>query len=150
MADVADDLENEPGTHRKDFMLAKRAVNHAWPVGPQERQEVVDAAMRVLRNSGSEVRVLAAAKVLVQADLVNVRREANQIAERSQDVAAATAALRAALASPAARDALANLSDQLCQEQPGGQAHQDSPVTLPAPPGPHVVEEEREEGHTPT
>jgi hypothetical protein len=133
-------LDEGSGRVRNVQRLERRAMLDRWPVSQEAREEAMAAAVRVLRGSSSEVRILGAVKTLIQADLVNVRREANAIAERSADAQAATSALRAALASPGARDALAALSESLCAD------HQEISVTpaLPAPTPdttpPHVAE----------
>jgi hypothetical protein len=94
--------------HLDHTRLALRAVTHRWDVHADRREKALQAAEAILDDpTSSKYHRLAAAKLLVAADGVNVRREANQVAERSGDDAARVAALRTALQSPEARAWLA-------------------------------------------
>lgn len=107
---------------RADLRLARKAMRQDWPITPDIRERVVAAALGIMSNPavGSQ-RQLAAARLLVAADSVNARREATAVTERQGEVSAATQVLRAALASPEARQALASLSESASDQAPSDQ-----------------------------
>lgn len=56
-----------------DIKLAGRSINNEWPVAADVRQKVVER-MAVLAESGEPEIEIAAAKVLLAADLCNERK----------------------------------------------------------------------------
>jgi hypothetical protein len=99
---------------RQDFRPVRRAVRERWPITDQIRQLVVDEAARIVQTGRTPALQLAAAKVLLAADLVNARREANPDEERIQEARAHADRLREALSNPEARELLARLAEIQC------------------------------------
>jgi hypothetical protein len=89
------------------------AVRQGYPITPEMRTLVVTQAALVCGTSLNERNRLAACKVIITADRVNAMRETNALAERRTEISAATQAMREALKNPAAREKLAQLSEQL-------------------------------------
>jgi hypothetical protein len=103
---------------RQDLRLVRHAVRGLWPVSDRVRQLVVDMAEGIIESPGeNSLRKLAAGKLLVTADSVNVRREANAVQER-QGEPPGLAAMREALRNPAYRAAAAAALEQLCATAP--------------------------------
>lgn len=87
--------------------------------GQSLREKALAVCLDVLEDEASAPKLrLAAVRCLIAADLVNARREANAITERSVEIQEATARLRAALALPGAPEALAALTEQLLAQPP--------------------------------
>src|SRR5262245_18984668 len=70
---------------RRDLALARRAFREGWPITPEIRQEVVGRVLGILRAAKSPSRQLCAARVLIAADALNVRREANDVQESTAE-----------------------------------------------------------------
>ena len=99
---------------RSDARLAQRAIREGWPVAEDVRADVVEMAIACVRDPlASPNRRIAAARLLVLADTVNVRREAIASEEHRAEISASTSVLRAALQTPAAREALAQLAAEM-------------------------------------
>lgn len=102
-----------------------RALDQRWPLTPEQRAEIVQTALELLRDGKSAQRTrLAAARVLVAADQVNVRREATEAADGRQQSADATALLKEGFRSPEARALLARLTELGCLPAPQAGADQ--------------------------
>jgi hypothetical protein len=84
---------------RQDFRLVRPAIREWWPITDQIRQQVMDEAARIVPGGRTPALQLAAAKVLLAADLVNARREANRDEEHTQEARARVDALRLAMSS---------------------------------------------------
>ncbi len=97
--------------------VLKDHISTRYPIDPDTRNEVIQLAKRLM-NSASERVQIAAVKVILLADQVNVRREANDLQEQGQDSLLATAKMRAALASPEARAAMAAVTAAVCAQSP--------------------------------
>lgn len=96
-------------------MLVQRAIRERWPMDSKARRDVAEFCIAVVRDTNATFyHRLAASKVLANLDAINVRDEANRIQERGNELAAGQAALREAMRSPEGREALANLSQTLC------------------------------------
>lgn len=91
--------------------LVRRALAAGWPVSMRRKRKVCAEAEAILDDPEMSARTkLGACKVLIAADLVNVKLLGIASGERNTDVRATVDALRAALTSQAARDALAALT----------------------------------------
>ncbi len=103
-----------PARSRGMLRLTERSLQHnlnnQYPLDREKRDAMVEEAYRLAMRSDSERVRVAALRVLALLDQVNVRREANAIAETGQELSAATDRLRTTLGSQAARDAMAALS----------------------------------------
>lgn len=105
----------------ESLRLYERAFRNGWQMSDAERREVIDACLGCLRDTGtSYTRRVAAARVLVQADMVNVSRERIASQEKAQGDRTSLEALRLALSSlsPEQLDALtrATLPPQCLQD----------------------------------
>src|SRR4051812_18151826 len=98
--------------YRSEVNVVRRAVREGWPISPEIRSKVVEMAVRILDTPGDK-RHVAAMKILLLADSLNVRREANVVAEHSAESSLALSTLRAALADPAILEQLATLHRHL-------------------------------------
>lgn len=58
-----------------DLNLMVRAMSERWPITPEKRDEMIQAAQEVMRSAKSARTKLAAMKVLLMADALNVRTE---------------------------------------------------------------------------
>jgi hypothetical protein len=119
---------------RRDLALERRAFREGWPITPEVRQQVVDEALNILQTARSPARRLAAARVLIAADTVNVRREANAVMERNGERSALTdvlgATYRAALENAETRELLIRLDEALAHTTAAkALASHDLPVT---------------------
>jgi hypothetical protein len=99
---------------RSDLKLANTAIRNEYQMTPEIRQNIIGQAHTILMFSDSERWQLLAAKVLLTADSINVKREAVRVQERQTDVMEATAGLREAMKSPEVRKMLVAFSDQVC------------------------------------
>ena len=61
---------------RHDMKLIERALINQYPMTPETRARVIDEATAIMTSSDSERNRLMAARVLVMADGLNVKREA--------------------------------------------------------------------------
>lgn len=105
-----------PGeAHRvSDVRLAGKALTNGWDVTPELRALVLGEVSTILRDrEATRYHKLAAAKVVALCDSLNVRREGHAVQERGNELTAGAAALRAALAVPEAREALARVSEAM-------------------------------------
>ena len=89
------------------------ADRERYPIDAGVRQEAIDLARHLMHSRNERVQV-AALRVLLLADTVNVRRERNEIAEEGTALAASTARLRVALGSQEGREALAAVTAAVC------------------------------------
>ncbi|WP_437188290.1 hypothetical protein SH668x_001728 [Planctomicrobium sp. SH668] len=60
----------------QDLRLIRRAIRNDWPVSPQLRASILTKMSEVLQESPDPRCLVAAAKVVVAADRINVAREA--------------------------------------------------------------------------
>ena len=100
-------------TSVKDLRLLQRAARHKWPVKNHHRKLVVNQMEDILKNADDPRTVVAAARVLIAADSVNIHRETNEVAERTADIAEGIAVLRAAMAGKELREQFAKDTDSL-------------------------------------
>ncbi len=91
----------------------KAADDNRYPIDKSIREEAIELARHLMHCSNPRVQV-AALRVLLLADQVNVRRERNEIAEEGTALAASTARLRVALGSQEGREALAAVTAAVC------------------------------------
>lgn len=67
----------DPRTACQDIKLLRRAIREDWPMSPEVRKMVMNQLAIVVGTSGEQTRSrVAAAKALIAADSVNVKREA--------------------------------------------------------------------------
>jgi hypothetical protein len=123
-----------PTSSRRDLALERRAFQEGWPITPEVRQQVVDEAINILQTAKSTARRLAAVRVLIAADSVNVRREANAVTERNGERATTADMLgstyRAALENAVTRELLIRLDEALAHSTAAtAPASPDLPVT---------------------
>jgi hypothetical protein len=91
-----------------------RALGNRWNLKPEVRQEVVGVLLAVVRDpDATRYQRVTAARALMMADAIDVRRERTEVIERGQDTATGIASLRALMDTPAGRAALDQLIDQL-------------------------------------
>lgn len=105
--------DGELNAGKYNMRLVRRAILNGWPIPDEIRQLVVNQMALIVGKSPTEKNQIGAAKVLIAADSVNARREANIVQERSTDLAVATLVMKQAMASPEARRLLADLSGEL-------------------------------------
>ena len=106
---------------KSSLRLAEKALKEDWPLTASERREVIQEALAVLRSDQSPRCKMTAARVLVAADLVNVRREGLSSRERSADLDSALTSLQSMLSSPESRRLLAQLAQANLAGPPGAQ-----------------------------
>jgi hypothetical protein len=70
--------QGEESAHhgRGTMAMVRRAIREEWPISPATKAAVVEQMDRIVRRTRNNRDKIAAAKVLVAADGVNVRREA--------------------------------------------------------------------------
>lgn len=73
-----------PGKY--NMAMIRRAIENGWPVKPEIRQLVTNQMALVVGKSDNERNKIAAARVLVAADGVNVRREAIDAADERPNI----------------------------------------------------------------
>lgn len=114
---------------RGDLRMAAVALrDKRYNVSPLLRQKLVDKAEKIL-DSNDERMVLAAAKVILAADALDVKRDETELQERSQDFLETTHAIREAIKKAPVRYALAQSAEAVCgPSAPSG----DTPGTPPA------------------
>jgi hypothetical protein len=101
-----------PGQRRSDLRLVRRAVRGGWV--SDATGELVVREMRALLTSDLAPRDrIAAARVIMQAAAVDVRRQALGVQERTGEIECATAGMREILRSPQGRVALAELTSRV-------------------------------------
>ena len=61
---------------RTDLILTRRAVRSDWPIPAEARGQIVSEMLRIVSSSANDRERIGAARVLIVADSVNVRREA--------------------------------------------------------------------------
>lgn len=68
--------ESDSGHHeRADAILVQKAMRNAWPVDAPLRNRVIETADLIMQTSNKDRNILAAAKIILQADKLNVDRE---------------------------------------------------------------------------
>jgi hypothetical protein len=67
---------SDPHHYRADCKMLEMAIKRGWPITEKVRQRVVDALDKIVEE-GEPVYQIAASRVLVTADGLNVRREAD-------------------------------------------------------------------------
>jgi hypothetical protein len=74
--------QGEESAHhgRGTMAMVRRAIREEWPISPATKAAVVEQMDRIVRRTRNNRDKIAAAKVLVAADGVNVRREAVAVA----------------------------------------------------------------------
>jgi hypothetical protein len=101
-----------PAQRRSDLRLVRRAVRGGWV--SDATGELVVREMRALLTSDLAARDrIAAARVIMQAAAVDVRRQALGVQERTGEIECATAGMREVLRSPQGMAALAELTSRL-------------------------------------
>lgn len=97
-------------TYQTDAKLTLQ-VTRKRDLSPEKRKALVEEFYRVAMQKGRPVRDRAAvARVLATLERNEIAQERNEIAEQGQELSATTDRLRATLANPEARAALASLS----------------------------------------
>ncbi len=125
---------------KSDCVLIEKAMDRDWYMTPEERREVIEAALDTVRAGPTHRDRMAGARVLIAADAQNARRERTASLAEHHDRQDTTAALRAILATPEGRATLAELSCRLAGEQAA--SGQDASV-------PHVTGQEATRGLDP-
>lgn len=69
----------QPGKY--NLALVRRAIREDWPIPAETRKLLVDQLAKVIGESKKERNKIAASRVLVAADSVNVKRESNDLRE---------------------------------------------------------------------
>jgi hypothetical protein len=99
-------------------------VSEGWPIPPELRARVVQEWEAILDMRTASPRLLAlklhAARLLVQADAVNVRRERNQTRRDTAETQTQLDGLRALLATQEGRAALGKLTELQPAQLPDG------------------------------
>lgn len=119
------------GASKYNLQLVLRAFQNDYPITPDIRKLVVNQAAIILGTAKNKRTRLTAAKVLIAADGMNIKRLLVEVEDRRNDILESTAMLREAMKNPVARELLAKLSDQTCvqvtheekakSERPNGQ-----------------------------
>jgi hypothetical protein len=131
---------------RQDFQPVSGSNRKRWPITDQIRQLVVDEVVRIVRTGRTPALQIAAAKVLLAADLINARREGSRDEERMQEARAQADAMRDAMrrayATPEGRAFMERLSHDTLRapcrtdlDQPCPSGAIDSSAAAPHPPG---------------
>ena len=94
---------------RTELTMIKVALRN-YNLKPETRQRMVQRAEQLLESDKIRVQ-LAAIKALATLDMIDVRRETNEITERHDQVMESAAGIRAALAIPGVREQLAALTE---------------------------------------
>lgn len=117
-----------PGHERADLGTLRTGIKGGW-VSDEYGSAAARTVYDILVNPETPAKTrIAAARTLAVLASVDVRRERNAVVSRLGHVHAATAALRASLALPGAREALAALSDATCTNDHGAQTQsEDAP-----------------------
>jgi hypothetical protein len=105
------------GASRYNLGLVERALRNRFPVSDAIRELVVSQAVAIIRWAKNPRTQLAAMRVLLAADALNVRREAIAGPEPDPEAMAAVAARWEALKTPEGRKALSAELTQLYGEE---------------------------------
>lgn len=80
-------LFSRPSTQSQDLRLVRRAILNDWPVSEEIRRKVMERVEGILDSSDNSRDVLNAAKVAIQADGLNAKREAMELdAEKGPEI----------------------------------------------------------------
>jgi hypothetical protein len=112
-------------------MYAK-ALKDGYQITDELRSEMLETAVLMMRSVNERTRI-AALKVLANLDALNVRRERNEITETAQDRQEQTARMRAALATPEGRAAMAAATVAMMGEKAQVVAAEGAKTESPAP-----------------
>ena len=121
--------------HKGHINAIARALDkrdNRYPLDAKIRKEMVEEAYTLATKSTSERVRVAALRVLAALDQVNVRREANEIEETGQQRQEQTARLRAALATPEGRQAMADATQAMLGTKPV-ETPMNPPISEPIP-----------------
>jgi hypothetical protein len=90
---------------RQELQLYAKALEKGYRISDELRAQVIETA-RALLNSPQERSRLLACRVILAADQTDIRREANVVADRGNDLRAAASILRDAQRNPKLRKAM--------------------------------------------
>jgi len=111
---IGEVTEREDTPWVSSFRAAEQGFRHHWPISPATRQRIVAEAEAIACDHQRSDRArLAAMRVLLMADALNVRRERDDIGGRGQELQAEASVLAAAMTAPGSAAALAELARQL-------------------------------------
>lgn len=120
----------------QDARMVRRAIRGGW-VNDVQGEKAARTCEDILNDPDASLRnKIAAARTLAALASVDVRRESNHTRERGQDSQAATATLRAFLATPEGAALLSTLSPALLADQGQTPPSPEDPVqpSIPVPP----------------
>ena len=66
---------NQNELSKTDLILTRRAIRNDWQISADARGKIVSEMIRIVSSSASDRERIGAAKVLIAADAVNVKRE---------------------------------------------------------------------------
>ena len=66
---------NQNELSKTDLILTRRAIRNDWQMSAAARGKIVSEMIRIVSSSASDRERIGAAKVLIAADAVNVKRE---------------------------------------------------------------------------
>ena len=101
---------------RSSLAMIEVAINRGYPISEEMRKAIIDKAFETIKTSKKLRAIFGACKVLLAADMINVRRESLEIENRKADAIESTALLREVMANPEARKLLSQLSVHICAE----------------------------------
>lgn len=84
---VGDAFFVRPNVASEDLRLIRRAILNGWPVTDEIRRKVMDRVEIILDQSDKPRDVINAARVAIQADALNAKREAMELdAEKGPEI----------------------------------------------------------------
>jgi hypothetical protein len=97
---------------RTELRMEERALRHRWGLTPEQRQEIMDCALEIVRTAPSRRDRIAAMRVLVHCDEIDRRREAQEAQAQAASHAQQASVLKQLLATPGGADALCSVAQR--------------------------------------
>ena len=128
-----------------ELNLIRKSIRQGWPIKPEVMKKIIDRMELIVENEADDEIAIKAAGIVINADKANIAAEKNQIEEKHNEVIEATQVMRAAIALPASRKALAGLTTSICQ--PDTKTIADQSGKAPEPIQANALAESNGNGH---
>lgn len=99
-----------------DLPMTHAAIKKGWNIPDSLKTKVIEKAEKLLESEDPN-HITSGCRVIIAADLVNVKREGNDISERRGEVVESTALLREAMRTPEIRQQLARIANQIDEKK---------------------------------
>jgi len=121
-------LLERPKIKAAELNLIQRATRSKWNVSQQVKAKILERCELIVDAEDDDDLFLKAAKIVLEADKVDIAGERNQIEEKHNEVLQATEVLRLAMKTASMRETMAKVSDGICGlPEPLTPIHDDEP-----------------------